>query len=521
MKHYLFFILFVLSQKLLAQSPYKNVKISNNQGQNEPSIVINPQNPQQILAGSNLDFYFYSHDGGETWERNQLESTHGVYGDPVVACDKFGHFYYFHLSNDAWWLDRLVCQKSIDGGVTFNNGSFTGLVEGKEQDKEWVAIDHSRDIMYMTWTEFDEYGSGSTEKKSRIRFSRSNDYGMSWTEAITLSDTTGGCKDDDNTLEGAVPAVGANGELYVVWAGHKKMWFKRSYDNGNSWEEKEKVIGKLDEGWDFSVPYVNRCNGLPFTLCDTSNSQYRGTIYVNYTDQKNGDTDVWLIKSTDGGDNWTVPKRVNTDTTDAHQYFSNMAIDPITGYLYCVFYDRRNYVGESGKLTDVYLAYSEDGGESFVDFRISEKPFNANKNVFFGDYTDISAYNGIVRPIWTSLTFYGSRYINTAIIDEILPAQDQHFFTNQTVVYPNPTVHSAFYSFKLKKTQIVHLELFDINGKLIKTIINNTAYPAGKHSIPIDLSELNLQPAIYYLRYKTGRKQEVKKLVVESQMKHP
>jgi len=36
--------------------------------------------------------------------------------------------------------------------------------------------------------------------------------------------------------------------------------------------------------------------------------------------------------------------------------------------------------------------------------KISEKPFTpTNNGVFFGDYNNISAYNGRVRPIWTQL----------------------------------------------------------------------------------------------------------------------
>ena len=60
-------------------------------------------------------------------------------------------------------------------------------------------------------------------------------------------------------------------------------------------------------GWDYDIPGINRCNGLPITVCDLSGGSNHGTIYINWTDQRNGtdDTDVWLAKSTDGGDTWT------------------------------------------------------------------------------------------------------------------------------------------------------------------------------------------------------------------------
>ncbi|TAE05344.1 MAG: exo-alpha-sialidase, partial [Bacteroidetes bacterium] len=97
---------------------------------------------------------------------------------------------------------------------------------------------------------------------------------------------------------------------------------------------------------------------------------------------------------------WSKPKRVNDDGAGKHQFFNWMAVDPVTGYIHVVFYDRRNY---NDSQTDVWLATSKDGGETFQNEKISETPFKPNKYVFFGDYNNISAYKGVVRPIWTRL----------------------------------------------------------------------------------------------------------------------
>ena len=37
----------------------------------------------------------------------------------------------------------------------------------------------------------------------------------------------------------------------------------------------------------------------------------------------------------------------------------------------------------------------------FTNEKISDSPFTPDKSVFFGDYTNISAHGGVVRPIWT------------------------------------------------------------------------------------------------------------------------
>ncbi|MEM9024361.1 MAG: sialidase family protein, partial [Bacteroidota bacterium] len=143
---------------------------------------------------------------------------------------------------------------------------------------------------------------------------------------------------------------------------------------------------------------------------------HRGTIYINWADQRNGvdNTDIWVTRSTDGGDTWSEPTRVNDDAGKAHQFFSWMAVDQTTGYLYVVFYDRRNHAEHE---TDVYLAYSTDGGASFTNVKISESPFVPDKSVFFGDYNNISVHGGVIRPIWTR---YAGRKLSiwTALINE-------------------------------------------------------------------------------------------------------
>lgn len=165
--------------------------------------------------------------------------------------------------------------------------------------------------------------------------------------------------------------------------------------------EKEDIIaGRIVGGWNHKIPGIMRCNGMPVTKCDLSDSSNRGRIYINYSDQTNGedDTDIWIIHSDDQGTTWSDPKKVNDDTSGKHQFFTWMDVDDTTGHIYIVFYDRRAY---DDNQTDVYLATSVDGGLTFTNEKISESPFTPVSHVFFGDYNNISAHDGIVRPIWT------------------------------------------------------------------------------------------------------------------------
>src|SRR5215203_5304577 len=121
------FLACCLFQKSIAQHP--NILISNSNNPEEPSIYINPKNPAVLVAGANIQSAYYSLDTGRTWTTQLLNSSNGVWGDPVIICDTAGQFYFFHLSNPPGpaFVDRIVCQKSIDSGKTWNDGTTFGL----------------------------------------------------------------------------------------------------------------------------------------------------------------------------------------------------------------------------------------------------------------------------------------------------------------------------------------------------------------------------------------------------------
>lgn len=509
------FILFVLMLLMLqVKGQYSNIMITNTGNPEEPGICIDPKNPAFLVAAANINMFFYSSDTGRTWTKGNLSSSYGVWGDPCVITDTSGAFYFFHLSNPLQgnWIDRIVCQKSVDHGVTWNNGSFTFLNGTKEQDKEWAVVDRRNNNIYVTWTQFDSYGSGLSSDSSLILFARSEDAGITWNTVRRISRQGGDCIDSDNTVEGAVPAVGPNGEVYVAWSGPAGIMFDRSTDMGETWLENDIFIADQPSGWDYNVPGIYRCNGLPVTACDTSNSPYRGTIYVNWTDQRNGedDTDVWLSESTDGGNTWSQPVRVNDDNTATHQFFTWMTIDQTNGYLYFVFYDRRYYNDNN---TDVFLAVSRDGGTSFENFCISESPFLPVSYVFFGDYNNITAYNDIVRPIWTRLD-NTQLSIWTALVDmKQTPVESpfQHEVYEMNV-FPNPAIEKVYYSFKLRRPEVVNLAVLDNMGRIVAEILTNNSMTTGKYIEYFNTAGLN--PGIYYFRLTTSKNCKLKRFFV-------
>ena len=66
--------------------------------------------------------------------------------------------------------------------------------------------------------------------------------------------------------------------------------------------------------------------------------------------------------------------------------------------------------------------------------------------------------------------------------------------------YPNPFNEYATISFELFKSSDVRIQLYDLQGKLLKTVCNNL-YPAGMNQVI--LGKEDVKPGLYILKVNT------------------
>ena len=384
---------------------------------NEPSIAVDPNNPDHVVAAFQPATIAYSTDGAQTFATAELPPVEGWRGggDVSVAFDNKGHAYlstlhFDKLGSQSYWAhgagrNGIFLRRSLDGGKTWEKDAATlKAYRGDEPDIQWedmprVFTDSQPKSLfagnvYVGWIEWQL-------DKSIMLFARSTDSGETFSQPMRISTHAGLPRDDNGGLVGFVGVVGADGTVYAIWNDGCTITFTHSRDGGRSFEPSRVAIDVAPPyfGGAGGIPGVSRVMGFPQIGVDARPRQ-NGALYLTWSDYRNGDVDVFCVSSTDHGKTWSKPVRVNSDPIHdgIDQFFQWMAVDPVTGDVYVQFYDRRE--DPANRKTGFTLARSTDGGKSFVSYSWSESAFES-QNAFLGDYTWLAAYNGKVYGAWT------------------------------------------------------------------------------------------------------------------------
>ena len=375
----------------------------------EPSVAINPENPQQVVAVFQDNVHAsYSRDSGHTWHAAEgvAPPNYRVSGDVSAAYDGQGHAFVCYIAFDKlgtfnYWAHNasrngVFVRRSLDGGKTWeaNHVPVAEQISAPGipfEDKPYLVSDTSKSRyagnLYVGWTRW-------TLTNSQIVLSRSTDDGKTWSSPIEIDRNPGLPRDDNGAAEGFAGAVGPDGTLYAVWSQGNDILFTTSRDGGKTFSRARTILRTAPIM--FAVETLDRANGFPQIALDPRSRR----VYLTWTDYRNGDLDVFCSTSGNGGKKWSAPVRVNNDPVHdgADQFFQWLAVDAIDGSANIIFYDRRK--DPQNRTQTVTLARSTDGGRSFQNYAWTSEPFEAG-GVFFGDYSGIAALGGRVYGAWT------------------------------------------------------------------------------------------------------------------------
>jgi len=424
----------------VVRSNYSNLRVhpNNNSMQSELSLAFSPADADRMLIGSNVltispyqlkQGYYYSTTAGTQWDGSDTLAgmlTGGT--DPAVAFDAEGNAYFVYMSYTGFYWN-LFMRKSTTGGATWVTDTDTLETNYYNPDKPHLAIDQSSGSyegnIYVAWTSLNAHPNFTHRN---IAFSRTTiDL---WPEpADTVISISEGVVDSggiSTICQGVNLVVAPDGTLYAAWAIYDNWYtgvpsetaigFNRSLDGGATWGEATRIIGvdgiREYPDDDALPPKEFRAHSFPVMAVDTAGGG-KGTIYLVWADDRYGagpngykDADILMISSTDGGLTWsdtTNPTRVNSDSegNGRDQWFPWIAVDPAGG-VNVAFYDCRS--DADNYMTEVWLARSEDGGESFTNHRLSEVSFEPcvirESSRYLGDYLGIAATAERVYTVW-------------------------------------------------------------------------------------------------------------------------
>lgn len=375
----------------------------------EPGVAVNPANPEEVVAVFQDNAHAaYSRDAGESWHLAEGvdPKNYRVSGDVSTAFDNQGHAFICYIAFDKlgtfnYWAhgatrNGIFVRRSMDGGKTWEADHIPVAEQPTAagipfEDKPYIVADNSKSTfsgnLYVGWTRW-------RLTDSQMVISRSTDDGKTWSEPVEIDAHPGLPRDDNGAAEGFDGAVGPDGTLYVIWSQDYDLMFTSSRDGGKTFSHARPIIHTAPIM--FAIDTLDRANGFPQIAVNPKSKR----LYVTWSDYRNGDLDVFISSSDDGGKHWTPAARVNNDPVHdgAEQFFQWLAVDPVDGSVNVIFYDRRNDPRNRKQI--VVLARSTDQGRTFNNYGWTDEAFQAG-GLFFGDYSGLAAYGGRVYGVWT------------------------------------------------------------------------------------------------------------------------
>lgn len=372
---------------------------------NSPTVVVSPVDPNLMVVAGRVDRPQFgsgihvSRDGGATWADAALVLPPGKTRTftPDVAFDAKGNLHALFATIDgeapAQYPSGLWTERSADGGARF---SAPVQVGGPFTYQPRLALDPSSGYVHVAWAQATEavIQELATAVNTPATVERTPGFGAPPPIVMATSDNGGASfsapvrvsEESRARVGAATPAVGRDGEVFVlyedfagdandfegkagpVYDGRFSLVLAHSGDRGKSFSTQSVPEPAVVPNERF-LAYLPKSPSL--AVEPASN-----TLYVAWSDNRNGDWDVFVRRSEDGGKSWSGPKRVNDDKIKSgrHQYLPHVAVAP-SGRVDVLYLDRRT--DASNVQTAASLATSFDKGKTWKSVTASDAFFSS------------------------------------------------------------------------------------------------------------------------------------------------
>jgi len=353
-----------------------NIRLNDDTGSGNQSEVALATGPNGLAIAGWMDErstrvcgFSFTTNGGQTWSKNvSIPNVSGMFvGDPAVAIDGAGTMY-------------AICQEYLDVGNTGNIRMMTSTDKGvtwsavrtigSAPDKPWGGGGIAEGTVFVSWL-----GNPGGIK-------RSTDRGMTWGPTKSLG----------NIIHGTAINVSTTGLVHVPYnldSQNNQLRYLRSKDNGDTWEATRDLVANMGT-------FCFSCSPRQHPIVGQGTDPTGRVVAITWASRMTGgqnDDDVWLLYSSNGGDTWTQPIRVNDNTNASRQFESWVAVDNY-GRVHVAWTDLRNGMNET------WYARSVDPTKGFEkNIQITDGRGSASAS-FLGDYKGIAVSGNDVLAVW-------------------------------------------------------------------------------------------------------------------------
>jgi len=409
--------------------------------EDEPSIVVRNQTSQflMVVGANSLStgqmVSYVSSDQGTDWSAPSFlplsKGNDTFASDPALGVDRAGTFYYSFLSlaassSGSVTRDDLVVATSTDGvhwtnHVAVQRKTFTGAssVVSEIYDKEYLAVGPNKNIpsldtVYVTYTDFTEFCLSSCKVNSTIMQVHSTNSGISWSSPVAASPTATSPASSmtGRVVQGSMPAVASNGNLYVAY-------FDTGINGFLNTTASIMITKSTDGGASFSLPTVAAPIPQQLTFASQGSSCcFRwwssmfpsmdvapdGTVYIAYGARQAkysvDPADVYLVASIDGGSTWSQPTMINDNSSPNGHFFAWLKVSS-DNVVHIIWGDQR--LDPVGIGYDIFYATATNRGITISpNIRVTDVGTDPLFTIgFIGDYFNLAVSGNQTYPVWT------------------------------------------------------------------------------------------------------------------------
>jgi hypothetical protein len=436
----------------------------------EPYVAADPANPSHLIGafqqdrwndgGANGLIVVVSTDGGMSWTlsagqpkfttcQGAAPGSSGAFDratDPWVSFSSDGKIAYvigdsFNANGPAFGgASSIVISRSIDGGVTWLTPVTARLDTSTTvlNDKETVTADSlDPNTAYAVWDRLvspsQNANPGAFNVSPAFRgpamFSKTTDGGQTWSTGRPIFDP--GEKNQTIGNQIVEPAAGAGKGVLVDGfdlilnkggkGNNQRQGFAvaviRSTDGGDTWSQPIIVAQQDFAGVSIAGNAVRSSDELPEFAVGPE-----GNLYAVWQDGRfstTGASKIAFSMSTDGGQTWSTPIRVDQSPGDVPAFTPQIHV-AADGTVGVVYYDLESSTALSPGLTDTFIVHCHTscgsaaswaaGGETKLD----TSPFDMTTapdagGYFVGDYDGLTTsgsawvpFFGVAKPTATN-----------------------------------------------------------------------------------------------------------------------